>query len=887
MSANNQDEDNTRTHIVLTKGTMVSHYRIVEKIGAGGMGEVYLAEDTELDRKVALKFLPPHLCQDEDYRKRFKREAQAAAKLDHPNIAGIYEVGEYQNRPYYAMQLIEGQSLGEVIAGKDLPIERILEIAIQICEGLQTAHDKGIIHRDIKPSNVLIDGHGRVRVVDFGLATIRGAEELTKTGSTLGTIGYMSPEQIEGKKTDARSDLFSIGVLLYELIANQAPFKRDDETATLKAILQDIPEPLARYKSDVPDELQRIITKLLEKNTSLRYQSAAGVIPDLKKLSPELTSGIVTQKRRDRWNRHVVPAAVIVMLAMAVFWMWPHQPSDDSEVVKSLVVLPFENLGSEEDEYFADGITDEITARLAGLSGLRVISRTSAVHYKGSGKPLKEIAGELEVDYVLEGTIRWDKSGDTSLVRITPQLIRASDDSHVWANTFERALMQMFVVQADIAEQIANTLNVNLLGNEKLNLRQSPTANMEAYDYYLRARELTYSWQSRLHLDMVISLLEKSVSNDTNFVLAYAELSKVHSQYYWFGHDRSTERSTKARLTAERALALDSSNASAHAALGYYYYYSQRDFANALLEFEHAFAYSPDNTEILTALGLIKRRLGMWEESYEHLERALKLDPLSVGIRNSLQSTAQIMRKFDESEILFEKGLELYPDIVYYYALKGEMYVDRDGDPLRALQLLDSAQIGREGHKSDHLHLRWWYYFLLRQYEDALTVILDYGELCQSAEDTAKYLIEVAETYHLKGQAHQSRVYYDSARVFIETFDNRDLAVGAYMRPSLGLVYARLGLKDKAIEAALSDTIRLPLSEDAYMGPEPLEDLAITYVRTGEFDKALDLVEMLLSVPSHVTTAKLRICPYWDPLRDHPRFEVLLEKFDKGSDKGK
>ena len=260
------DDDKTRTHVALTKGTTVSHYRIVEKIGAGGMGEVYLAEDTQLDRKVALKFLPIHLCQDEDCRVRFKREAQAAAKLDHPNIIPVYEVGEFQGRPYFAMAHIEGQSLKEFSSGKELSVEQILELAIQICEGLQAAHDKGIIHRDIKPSNILIDSHGRARIVDFGLASVAGKDQLTKTGSTLGTIGYMSPEQVRGQEIDQRSDIFSLGVVLYELITRRNPFTRDSEAATLKAVCDDYPEPLARFKSGLPEGLQAILFQGLVKD---------------------------------------------------------------------------------------------------------------------------------------------------------------------------------------------------------------------------------------------------------------------------------------------------------------------------------------------------------------------------------------------------------------------------------------------------------------------------------------------------------------------------------------------------------------------------------------------------------------------------------------------
>ncbi|UCC45559.1 MAG: serine/threonine protein kinase, partial [Candidatus Zixiibacteriota bacterium] len=319
----NSEDDHTRTHIVLTEGTMVSHYRIISKIGAGGMGEVYLAEDTKLDREVALKFLPPHLCQDEDCRSRFKREAQAAAKLDHPNIVTIYEVSEYQGRPYFSMQLVEGQSLRELLKGKELDFDRIVQLAIQICDGLGAAHDKNIVHRDIKPSNIVIDAYGRPKILDFGLAAIQGSEHLTKTGSTLGTVKYMSPEQVQGKEVDHRSDLFSFGVVLYETITGHSPFARDNDMATGQAILSFDPEPLAKYRSNLPDLLQSILSKLLEKDPSTRYQSAAGVISDLKRLLRSTESAIATgalaRPRRSRLLALLFPSLAAVVLAVAAY----------------------------------------------------------------------------------------------------------------------------------------------------------------------------------------------------------------------------------------------------------------------------------------------------------------------------------------------------------------------------------------------------------------------------------------------------------------------------------------------------------------------------------------------------------------------------------------
>ena len=397
-------DDGTRTHVTLTSGTMVSHYRIIEKIGAGGMGEVYLAEDTELNRKVALKFLPLHLCQDADCRARFKREAQAAAKLDHPNIVSVFEVGEFQGRPFFSMQHVEGQTLKEVLTGKALSLDRILEIGIQVCEGLNAAHDKGITHRDIKPSNILIDSHGRARIVDFGLASVIGSDHLTKTGSTLGTIGYMSPEQVRGENVDHRTDLFSFGVVLYEMITGHAPFKADSEAATLLAISNTKPELLARFRREVPSEIQIIVDKALDKNVGTRYQHADDLATDLKRLS---TIGVRQQQpRRDLWNRYVVTAAVAVLLIVVGYWGVTKFLTKDGQKPESarkmLAVLPFENLGSPEDEYFADGITDEITGKLATIRDLGVISRTSTMQYKKTTKNLRQIAKELGVDYILE-----------------------------------------------------------------------------------------------------------------------------------------------------------------------------------------------------------------------------------------------------------------------------------------------------------------------------------------------------------------------------------------------------------------------------------------------------------------------------------------------------
>ncbi|MCH9031905.1 MAG: protein kinase, partial [candidate division Zixibacteria bacterium] len=368
-----RDDDNTQSFVPLTTGTKVSHYEIISKIGAGGMGDVYLAEDSKLDRKVALKFLPAHLYQDEASRARFTREAKAAAKLDHPNIVPVHEVGEFQGRPFIAMAHIEGQTLREVIKQGKLSVSEAVNLTMQICEGLNEAHNAGVVHRDIKPANIIIDKNGKPRLLDFGLATVAGQEKLTKTGSTLGTAGYMSPEQVQGQIANHRSDLFSVGVVLYEMITGRRPFDAEHEAAIHYNIINETPEPMSRYKSGVSAELQQVIDKALDKKTETRYQTATGMLADLKRLKTD--SG---KPRTSRISLRV-GAAMIVLSAIAVLYsFWPKDAPVEEDAVKMLAVLPFENLGAEEDEYFADGITDEITSRLAKLSGLGVISRTSS-----------------------------------------------------------------------------------------------------------------------------------------------------------------------------------------------------------------------------------------------------------------------------------------------------------------------------------------------------------------------------------------------------------------------------------------------------------------------------------------------------------------------------
>ncbi|UCG61385.1 MAG: protein kinase [Candidatus Zixiibacteriota bacterium] len=884
------DDDKTRTHITLTKDTMVGHYRIVEKIGSGGMGEVYLAQDTELDRKVALKFLPPHLCQDEDCRKRFKREAQAAAKLDHPNIISVFEVSEYHGRPYFAMAHVEGRSLKEFSAGKELTIEQILELAVQICQGLQAAHDSGIIHRDIKPSNVLIDSHGRARIVDFGLATVKDASRLTKTGSTMGTAGYMSPEQVRGQEVDQRADLFSLGVVLYEMITGRQPFHDEHEAAIQYNILNEQPEPLARFKTGLPEGLQAIIDKALDKDVKTRYQHADGLCSDLVRIKRSLESaqisvaGISAKKKSPVLWWMIAALVVIVGVVLFITKPWESDTMSDQPETIMLAVLPFENLGNPEDEYFADGMTDEIISRLAALHGLGVISRTSSMQYKKTTKNLRQIGEELGVDVILEGTIRWDKSGDSSLVRINPQLIRVDDDVHLWADRYDATIDDIFALQTKIAMEVVEKLDVTLLASERQALVEPPTANMEAYDYYLRGIDYLYMPPSEEeNLTNAIAMLSRAIELEPEFISAHVWLSFAHGQMYLFRHDRSEERLALAKRCIDQLLKIAPTNVEAHVAFGFYYYQCLRDFDRALEEFTFVCDNLPGDAAAYMGVGVIKRVQGDWNASAQNWRKAVELDPLSARVCFECGYTLYCLRRYAEAERLFDRAIRLSPDWHTLYYEKVWLHLLWTGDLDAARGVLEEAL--RNGHTwSGQAVAEIVLAVLGRDYElatarlvESAVIMKDFIEL---GNDSGAYYNFAGDMYRYMGLTSMMEANYDSARLIFEQLVQSEPDNPNY-HAELGHALAGLGRVDDAIRESERAVEIVPISKDAMRGLDYLENLAEVYTRVGEYDLAIDQLDILLSIPSWVSVPYLKIYPEYDPLRDHLRFKALLEKYEK------
>ncbi|TFH65782.1 MAG: tetratricopeptide repeat protein [Candidatus Zixiibacteriota bacterium] len=876
--------DRTRSVVTLSRGMLVGHYRIIEKIGAGGMGEVYLAEDTELNRQVALKFLSSHLCQDGDCRARFKREAQAAAKLDHPNIVTVYEVGEFQGRPFFAMQHIEGRSLREYAPHHELSIPQVLEIGIQIAEGLQAAHEKGVTHRDIKPANVLIDTHGRARILDFGLATVAGTDHLTKTGSTLGTIGYMSPEQVRGEQVDHRTDIFSLGVVLYELVTGRQPFKGDNEVATVRNITDEEPEPLARYKTGVTAEQQRIISKALAKDKSTRYQHADELAADLKSLIgvSQILTRIPVPKNRSR--RLLVGAVALVLLVAVAFVIFKsniftgEKPTSQR---KMLAVLPFENLGSADDEYFADGMTDEITTSLTRLSGLGIISRTSSMQYKNTEKSLRQIGKELDVDYILNGTIRWEKKGSESRVRINPQLIKVSGDLCLWANRFDAVLTDVFEVQSTIAQQVATALEVTLLQTEQEALSRKIDIDPVAYDYYLRGKQyfsITQYQQKELLLAEKMHL--KAINQAPEFAQAYAELGCLYTEMYWDRIDPSPQRLDSAKKMIDVAMRLAPNTPESHQALGWYYYHGLRDYDRARDEFSRVIELQPNNTLAMASIAWVQRRQGKLEEAIAGLQTVTKLDPLDAWYKYELGVTYHYSRRYQVAIAQFDKVIDLQPNHRWVYIVKSWAFLNQTGETREARGVLDAGR-ACNGRWPELTWLEVYYDLCDQNYDHALSLMTAPGDVFfPENPDSSDYYYMKGFTLGLMGQRQLAKVYLDSARVLLE-IELLATPDAAPLLSSLANVYAGLDQSDKAVQMAKRAVELNPVSSDALSGPGSLQALATIYASVGQQDQAIELCAHLLEIPSNMSANMLRLAPQFDSLRDNPHFQSLLKKYEK------
>lgn len=666
-------------------GHTISHYRIVEKIGEGGMGVVYKAEDLKLDRTVALKFLAPHLLADEDGRKRFIREAKTAAALDHPNICTVYEIDEADGKTFIAMAFVDGPGLDRLIKASPLSIEDALGTAVEIARALAAAHEKDVVHRDIKPANIVVTpgGTGRERqakILDFGLAQLSGGSKITAVGSTLGTAAYMSPEQTQGAPTDGRTDLWALGAVLFEMVSGRTPFRGHYEQAVLYSILNEDPEPLTSLRSDVPLELERIVNKCLAKRPDERYQTAHDLIADLRALERALASGSA---------RSSVSAA--------------------GTMAQSVAVLPFKNMNrDEENEFFAEGITEDIINALMSVEGLQVAARSSAFQFKGQALTVREIGGKLNVAAVLEGSVR--RAGNR--LRITAQLVNVTNGFQIWSDRYDRVLEDIFDIQDEISQAIVEQLKVKLVpGADKPRIKRH-TSNMEAYEHYLKGR---IQWHLRTPgaYPKALEHFQEAISADSDFALAYVGLADCYSVLAFYDIRHPREMLPNVRPLAEKALRIDSGLGEAYASLGFLESAFYGRYEEAETAFRRSIELSPNYATAHFWYGvMVLGPLGRFEEAERAGQRANELEPgnplyLCVPALNCVWK-----RDYAEALVRAQEVFDVTPDYPLACACQAlalceqGRYEKAVETMERALPYVSPAGLWGPGYLG-HIHARW------------------------------------------------------------------------------------------------------------------------------------------------------------------------------------
>jgi serine/threonine protein kinase len=660
-------------------GQIVSHYRILEKIGSGGMGEVFLAEDTKLERKVALKFLPLHLTADREAKERFEREAKAAAALNHPNIVTVHEIGEHAGQVFMAMEYVEGKTLKEIIAGdpasslsRQMPILQVLDIAVQVAAGLSAAHAKGIVHRDIKPQNILVDKSNHVKILDFGLAKLKGVSSLTKEASTLGTVHYMSPEQTIGKEVDQGSDIWSLGVVLYEMLTGKPPFKGDYEQAVVYSILNEEPPKIRPLRSEVPPELERIVGLCLEKDPAQRYQRAEEIIADLRSVQQLAVRTIQLNKKGPRRAPWIAAGAVLLaaLILAALLLLRPRGTKETAAQIKSIAVLPLQNFSHDpEQDYFADGMTEALITELSKIKALRVISRTSVMRYKKTDKTLPQIAKELNVTTVIEGSVQ-RAQGD---VRITAQLIQAAPEKHLWANSFTRNFKNILALESEVAQAIAEEIHITMTAEERQRLVRSRSVDPEAYETYLKGRFFINKF-NEADVRKGMSFFEQAIARDPGYALAYEGLAEGYDMLVGLGGVSSEEGISEMRTWALKALHLDPTLAAAYTILGEIGCY-EWNWGSAEENYRRAIELNPNyaagHAYYAFYLSLIKR----YDEAVSEARQAVGLDPLWPMTKAILANALFYNRQHEKAMNQVDEALSIDSTFAVGYAYRGSFHL--------------------------------------------------------------------------------------------------------------------------------------------------------------------------------------------------------------------
>src|SRR6266545_2381196 len=863
-------------------------YELLEEIGRGGQGVVYRARQKSLNRTVALKVIGLGQWASKAHLKRFRREAEAAASLDHPSIVPIYEVGEREGSCYFSMKFIDGGQLDEVARRTPISIRNAAELIAKLARTVHYAHEHGILHRDIKPGNILVDAKGEPHLTDFGLARLLETKStVTHTMDVLGTPSYMAPEQASGhnEQLTSATDVYGLGAVFYQLLTGHPPFAGGTTYETVRLVLETEPRQPRLSNPKIDRELSTICLKCLEKDPRRRYSSALALAEDLEhwlKHEPirAKRSGFFTHSKK--WLRRnpklIGTGAVGLLFGAATMWFFRGELAQmlPAPPEKSIAVLPFENLSDDKEHaFFADGVQDDILTKLAKVADLKVISRTSVMQYRGK-QHLPQIGQALGISHVLEGTVR--RSGDK--VHVNAQLVDTRTDTHIWAEEYHRDLNDVFAIETELAQSLVNRLRATLSASEKLALQERPTNDLAAYDLYTQAKTLiattlfsTPAYEGQFE---AIRLLNQAIERDPAFALAYFHLAEIHDRLYFGGTNHSPAELAMADAAIQSLAGLRPNSGEAHLALARHLYQGYRDYDRAREELKLAQKSLPNDPMPLQLTGYIDRRQGRWTESTKNFERVIELDPQNPRILLELAEDYQYLRRHADAERVLDRAIALDPKDSTTRALRNFIELQWHADPHPLTSTIETI-IAKDSREAENIADQWFYVSLCQRDldgADRALAALPIGGCQENNFPFPRAWCEglVAQT---KGDIAAARAAFINVRAEVAKLvaEQPDYPEGLSV---LGMADAALGRNEDATREGHRAVELLPVAKDAIIGAQLLRNLALIYAWTGEKDLALQQLAVVASIPGELSYGELRLHPYWDSLRGDPRFKKIV-----------
>ena len=869
----------------------LGNYQILEEIGRGGMGVIYRARQRHSRRIVALKRILAYHADSRETLGRFRREAEAAAHLDHPNILPIYEVGQGEDDlPFFSMKFAGSGSLVEAATALAADPRRAAALIAKVARAIQYAHAKGILHRDLKPANILLDGHGEPLVSDFGLATwLDSVSDLTHSLTIFGTPGYIAPEQAnpglaKAAKLTAAADVYSLGAILFDLLTGRPPFLGEHALAVIQQASQN---PAPKLRSLVPTldrDLETICAKCLERDPVARYGSAGALAEDIERwLNGQsiIARPVSPPAQLWRWSRRNPIVAGMALLSLVLgsglgVMIWRGE-ADRPTAAAGIAVLPFESIVPDNtNAFFADGVYDGVSTKLAKIANLKVISHNSVAKYRGM-HDAREIGRALNVAYVFEGSVR----REAGRIHLDAQLIDTRTNAHIWTQTYDRELKDVFALQSEIAQKVANRLRAQVSSVEKAAIEEPPTTDLVAYDAYLRAKDLTngirFSPPAKEDLFQAVELLNQAVGRDPSFFNAYCELAGTHDKIYFSGFDHTTARLELAETAIRSVRDQRPESGETHLALANHLYWAYRDYGQAKAELAMASRSLPNESRIPLLTGYIDRRQGHWEESLKEMKRALELDPRNFSILQQISLTYQALHRYGEALSTLDSVLAIAPQDAASRVGRAWVAAEwrADLEPLHTT----IEKVLADASSAPPLIVYRWLDLALRERDPAsadraLAAMLSGGCYDENIPFPTSWCGGLVA--RLRGNEPAARDAFIRARNELQQAlrNQPDYAQGLC---ALGVVDAALGNKEDAIREGERAVELIPVNKSAIEGSVLTQYLAIIYAWTGDKDRAIERLAEAAKLPgSHVTYGYLRLHPLWDPLRGDPRFEAIV-----------